>query len=75
MLETTIAELRKQTKYYFDAVERGNMVRVYRKGRMIADIVPVTREKPSWKRPVPRITVPGITISREIIKDRENTDR
>ena len=43
MQEVNIAELRKHTKAYFDAVEQGDVLRVYRKGRQVADIVPVPK--------------------------------
>ena len=50
MRQTTFTELRKQAKTFFDAVERGEVVRVFRNGKPIADIVPVVSETPSWKR-------------------------
>jgi antitoxin (DNA-binding transcriptional repressor) of toxin-antitoxin stability system len=73
MQETTIAELRKRTKYYFDAVEGGDLVRVYRKGRPIAEIVPIRSDAPSWKRQIRRLTISGISLSREILKDRSDS--
>jgi antitoxin (DNA-binding transcriptional repressor) of toxin-antitoxin stability system len=35
MRETNVVELRKRIKYYFDAVESGEVVRVYRIGKPI----------------------------------------
>lgn len=68
--ETNVVELRKRIKHYFDAVESGEVVRVYRNGKPIAEILPLTNRKASWKRDVPRLTVPGLSLSREILKDR-----
>ncbi len=70
MKETTVAELRKHTKKYLDAVEKGDVIRVYRRGRPIAEIVPIPSEKPSWKRDIPRLTISGLSLSREVLKDR-----
>jgi prevent-host-death family protein len=70
MQETNVVELRKNIKHYFDAVESGEVVRVDRKGKPIAEILPLTKREASWKREVPRLTVPGLSLSREILKDR-----
>ncbi len=71
MRETNVADLRRHTKEYFDAVEQGDVIRVYRKGKPIADIVPIPKNKPSWKNEIPRLTIPGIIISKELLKDRD----
>ncbi|MGC9964826.1 MAG: prevent-host-death protein [Syntrophobacteraceae bacterium] len=74
MLEINVVELRKRIKHCFDAVERGEVVRVYRKGKPIAEILPLTKREASWKREVPRLTVPGLSLSREVLKDRTESD-
>jgi antitoxin (DNA-binding transcriptional repressor) of toxin-antitoxin stability system len=74
MRETNVVELRKRIKHYFDAVEGGEVVRVYRKGKPIAEILPLTKRQASWKREVPRLTVPGLSLSREVLKDRTESD-
>ncbi len=70
MLETTFTELRKNAKLLFDAVEQGDTVRVYRKGKPIAHIVPVAKELPSWKQEIKPFTIKGLSLSKEIQKDR-----
>jgi len=70
MLETTIAELRKHTRAYFDSVENGQVIRVLRRGQPIAEISPIRRDGPAWKRPVERLVVPGLSLSQEILRDR-----
>ena len=53
MQTTTFTEFRRQAKRYFDAVEQGETVRVTRRGRVIARIIPADKEiKPSWKTPI-----------------------
>ncbi len=74
MQEATVAELRKHAKYYLDLVARGDVVRVYRKGQPVADIVPIPKATPSWKKEIPRLSIPGLSLSREILKDRAESD-
>lgn len=73
MRETTFTELRTHAKDYFDAVESGDTVRVFRNGKAIAEIVPVRSGIPSWKRQVTPLTVKGLSLSQEILSDRENS--
>lgn len=74
MRETTVAELRKHTREYFDSVEQGEVIRVLRHGRAIAEILPIRRDEPSWKRPLDRLVVPGLSLAQEILKDRAESE-
>jgi prevent-host-death family protein len=74
MKEATVAELRKHTKAYLDAVEDGEVVRLYRRGKPIAEIVPLRSGEPAWKREVPRISISGLSLAREILKDRADAE-
>jgi antitoxin (DNA-binding transcriptional repressor) of toxin-antitoxin stability system len=65
--------LRNNAKTFFDSVERGETVRVYRNGRPIAEIVPIRAESPSWKRRAEPLTIKGLSLSREIVKDRKRS--
>jgi prevent-host-death family protein len=74
MQTTTFTELRRQAKRYFDAVEQGETVRVTRRGRVIALIIPADKElKPSWKNPIARLKVPGVEISKLIVNERNKS--
>lgn len=73
MQETNIVELRKRIRHYFDAVESGDVVRVYRNGKPIAEIVPIPAADRSWKQVVSRLSIKGLSLSREILKDRAET--
>ena len=73
MRETTFTELRNHAKDYFDAVEAGDTVRVFRNGKAIAETVPVRSGVPSWKRQAAPLTVKGLSLSREILSDRDES--
>ena len=74
MRQATFMELRNQARTFFDAVERGEVVRVFRNGKPIADIVPVVSETPSWKRRIAQpLIVKGVSMSAEILKDRAHS--
>ncbi len=73
MREATFTELRNNAKTYFDAVESGETVLVYRYGKPVAEIVPVRKEMHSWKRPASPLTIKGLSLSREILNDREKS--
>ena len=70
MRDATFTELRNRAKHYFDAVEAGDTVRVFRKGKPIAEIVPIRSGTPSWKRHAPSLTIKGVSLSKEILRNR-----
>ena len=72
MRETTFTDLRNHAKAFFDAVEGGETVRVYRNGRPVADIVPVKNATPAWKRPPQiRLSLSGLSLADEVLADRD----
>ncbi|MDO8958134.1 MAG: type II toxin-antitoxin system prevent-host-death family antitoxin [Rhodocyclaceae bacterium] len=73
MLDTTFTELRNHARDYFDAVEGGDTVRVFRNGKPIAEIIPVRSGAPSWKKQAVPLTVKGLALSREILLDRDKS--
>lgn len=73
MKDATFTELRNNAKAYFDAVEKGETVRVYRNGKPIAEIVPLRPDSPSWKRSATPLAIKGISLSRAILEDRERS--
>jgi prevent-host-death family protein len=72
--DATFTELRNNAKQYFDAVEAGDTVRVFRNGKPIAEIVPIRSVVQPWKRQVTPLVVKGLSLSREILKDREKSE-
>lgn len=73
MQETTFTALRNHAKDYFDAVERGDTVRVYRNGKPVAEIVPIRAGSASWKRQSAPLTIKGLSLSREVLRDRNKS--
>jgi prevent-host-death family protein len=73
MRDATFTELRNHAKDYFDAVEGGDTVRVFRNGKPIAEIVPIHSGTPSWKRKAAPLTLKGVSLSREILSDRDES--
>lgn len=73
MQETTFTDLRTHAKSYFDAVESGETVRVYRNGKPVAEIIPVRSGTPSWKRPAVPLVVKGLSLTKELLRDREKS--
>ena len=71
--DTTFTELRNRAKYFFDVVEGGESVRVFRNGKPIAEIVPIRSGVPSWKRQTTPLTIKGFSLSREILSDRDKS--
>lgn len=74
MQDTTFTELRNKARHFFDAVENGETVRVFRNGKAIAHIVPIGTGIPSWKREHVPLVVKGVSLSRAVLADREGSD-
>lgn len=76
MKTTTFTNFRQHAKEFFDAVERGDTVRISRHGKVVAELVPASDEHtPSWKRPGLRLRIDGVSLSKEIIRDRRRAKR
>jgi antitoxin (DNA-binding transcriptional repressor) of toxin-antitoxin stability system len=73
MKQATFTEVGNHAKTYFDLVEAGEQVRVMRKGKPIADIVPVDACLPSSKRRKAQpLLLDGVSLSRMILDERAN---
>jgi prevent-host-death family protein len=72
MKTLTFTEFRKNASAVLDRVERGESIQVLRHGRAIAKIVPAGRNQPepAWKRPGPRMVIPGASLSRAVLEER-----
>ena len=72
MTTVTFTELRNNARKYFDAVERGETLEVYRHGKPIAILSPYrpgARER--WKRSRPRrLKLEGVSPSKRILSER-----
>lgn len=73
MHDTTFTELRSQARHFFDLVEAGEVVRVFRNGKPIAEIHPIGPDLPSWKKRAARpLAIKGGTISQLILDQRDD---
>lgn len=70
MVNVNFSELRNNAKRYFDAVERGESLEVYRNGKPIAIVSPIAhKDLGRWKsaRPLRRR---GVSLSAAILAER-----
>lgn len=76
MRSVTFTEFRKEASALFSAVEEGEIIRIIRHGRPIADISPVQmddNEQPSWKKKRVRKFIKGGELSSIIVTERESS--
>jgi len=72
MVTVTLTQLRNNARKYFDDVEKGETLEVYRHGKPIAKIMPVGSSVPAWKRDRPLIKLSkGVSASQMVIAERE----
>ncbi|MBI4237388.1 MAG: type II toxin-antitoxin system prevent-host-death family antitoxin [Deltaproteobacteria bacterium] len=71
MQNVTFSELRNNAKKYFDAVESGETLEVYRNGKPIAMISPAREHSLSRWRSARPLKIAGISLSRLIMQERE----
>ncbi len=72
MITVTFSELRNNAKKYFDAVEEGETIEVYRNGKPIAILSPYSTGKGErWNRAHP-LEASGVSLSRIILEERED---
>ncbi len=73
MISVSVADLKSNAEKYLEAVARGETVEVCRDGKPVALLAPVAkRPTDRWKRANP-LTIPGLSLSKEIIADREES--
>lgn len=73
MTKATFTEFRKHAKDYFDSVEQGETVRVFRHGKVIAEIVPPSEglDRKKWKKPGLKLVIPGASLTSAILEERK----
>jgi prevent-host-death family protein len=76
MKTVNFTEFRKHAAEYLDMVEKGEVVRILRHGKPLADLTPVPQEnKPSWKRAPPQVHLSGVSLSKAILQNRKESSR
>lgn len=71
MVTISFTEFRQHAKGYFDAVEKGQTVRILRHGRLIAQIVPPARARTALKKNPPQLIIEGVSLSRAVLSERK----
>jgi len=71
MMTVTFSQLRNHAREYFDAVERGETIEVYRRGKPVAILSPARASRREYWRHVKPLKIEGLSLSQAIIEDRE----
>ena len=73
----TFTQLRNNARYYFDAVENGEIVKIKRHGRIIAEIKPATDDDTNhtWENPALRLAIKGTALSKTILEERDKSKK
>jgi prevent-host-death family protein len=73
MKTVTFSELRNNAKKYFDTVEQGETLEVFRHGKPVAILMPSGSWGRSRTREVSPLRIPGVSLARAILKEREDS--
>jgi len=72
MITVTQTEFRNHIRKYMAAVEQGEEIEICRNGKPVATVVPRQKARvPSWKREHEPLVIPGVSLSKMIIEERE----
>ena len=76
MNTANLTEFRKHAAAFLDVVETGEVVRIFKHGKAIADISPVhVEDKPSWIKAPPQLPLSGVSLSEAILQSRKDPVR
>lgn len=75
MTSVTFSELRNNAKRYFDLVEGGETLEVYRRGKPVALLSPIRpASREHWRQAAP-LNISGVSLSKAILAEREENAR
>lgn len=70
MKSATFSDLRNNARRYFDDVEKGESIEIYRHGKLIAVIVPANQKsRDRWKKGNP-VRITGVSLSAAVLDER-----
>ncbi len=75
MKTVTFSELRNNAKKYFDIVERGEILEIFRHGRPVAILMPAGHRGRSRTPEVSPLRIPGVSLTRAILMERTDSTR
>lgn len=70
---TTFSEFRNNAKKYFDDVEKGETVQIYRHGKPAAILIPAVSSGAKRFSKKIALNISGVSLSRTLISEREET--
>ena len=76
MTTVTFTEFRKHASGLITDVENGETLVILRHGRPVAEVSPVAsapKGLPSWKRHHTPLVIPGVSLSKAILEEREES--
>ena len=76
MITVTFTEFRRKASALLDDVEKGEIIRILRHGKPVAEVSPLSSDAsdiPSWKKPGLKLCVKGLALSRAIIDERSSS--
>jgi prevent-host-death family protein len=73
MQSATFTEFRNNAKHYFDRVETGETVEIYRHGRPVALLMPINKSGRSRSRffETKPLKIPGVSLADALLTERE----
>lgn len=72
MITVTFTELRNHARKYFDAVEAGESVEIFRNGKPVARLSPYqATDRNRWKEASP-LRVRGVSLSKLLLAERKD---
>jgi prevent-host-death family protein len=71
MQSTTFTEFRNNARRFFDKVESGESIEIYRHGRPVAILMPVNRRDKSRLSAAKPLKIPGVSLSQAILAERD----
>ena len=77
MITITFTEFRNRASAVLDDIEKGEIVRILRHGKPVAQISPIvdaTDDSPSLKQPAIKLSTKGIALSKAIQEERSTSD-
>ncbi len=71
MLTATFSQLRNRAKEYFDRIESGETIQIYRHGKPVALLTPFQRRKPQRFDRQDPLRIDGVSLSQAIMAERK----
>lgn len=76
MTTVTFTEFRKHASGLISDVENGETLVILRHGKPVAEVSPIAPAQkgvPSWKRHRTPLVIPGVSLSKAILEEREES--